>query len=311
MNHPPAPPIVIDPDLDRARQELVGLLNRLTGDLDGSMPTAVPGLFINRLLHSGGFMHAMQTPAFALIAQGTKRIFVGDETYVYDPLHYLLSAIDVPIVSKVCVSSPDQPYMSLRIDLDLEIIGELIHNATPSDVAENARGLCVQRLEPSLLDAVLRLIRLLDSLHDIAVLAPLIKREILRRLLTSSQGARLHQLALQDSQTQRIARVIRLLREQFARPLRIEAIARDVHMSTSSLHHHFKAVTAMSPIQYQKQLRLQEARRLLFLNDLDVIRIAQRVGYESPSQFSREYSRLFGTTPSHDRKRWTEEGRAA
>lgn len=312
MNRQLATANALDPDLDRARQELVGLLDRLTTGLEGTMTTAVSGLFIHRIQCPGGPKHAMQTPAFALIAQGSKRILVGDEAYEYDSLHYLIAAVDLPIVAKVCVVNTEQPYLGLRLDLDLKVISELMHDMPlQTDVAEKSRGLCVQRLGLSLLDAVLRLVRLLDSPQDIAVLAPLIKREIFYRLLTSGQGARLRQIALHDSQTQRIARAICLLRERYAQPLRIEALARDVHMSVSSLHHHFKAVTAMSPLQCQKRLRLQEARRLLFLNNLDVIQIAQQVGYESPSQFSREYSRLFGAAPSHDRKRWLEEAGAA
>ena len=159
-----------------------------------------------------------------------------------------------------------------------------------------------------MLDAVLRLLRLLSNPDDIPILAPMIKREILYRLLQNGQGTRLRQIALQDSQTQRVAKVIRYLRGNFARSMRMDSIARDVHMSVSSLHHHFKAVTAMSPLQYQKQLRLQEARRLMLLEDIDVAMAAHRVGYESASQFSREYSRFFGAPPLRDRRRWLEDG---
>jgi AraC-like DNA-binding protein len=251
----------------------------------------------------------MHNPALALIAQGSKRVLIGDEEYEYDPLHYMVTSVDLPAVGKVEVVSATQPYLGLRLDLDVKVIGELIQDESlpPARHADPSRGLYVNRLSATMLDAVLRLLRLLDTPDDIPILAPMIKREILYRLLRHGQGARLRQIALQDSQTQRVAKAIRLLRENFAQSLRIESIARDVHMSVSSLHHHFKAITAMSPLQYQKQLRLQEARRLMLLGDIDVAIAAHRVGYESASQFSREYSRCFGAPPLRDRRRWLEE----
>lgn len=306
-----APPL--EASLDAARLQLIGLLDRLTTGLEGTTATAVPGLFIHRILHPSGPKHSVQTPAFALIAQGAKSIFVGEEVYEYDSLNYLLSSVHLPICGKVSVASPDRPYLGLRLELDLEVISDLIRHLPPdtppaSGAVPACGAMCVRRLDLPLLDAVLRLLRLLDTPHDIAVLAPLVKREIFYRLLGDGDGARLRQIALQDSQTQRIAKAIRRLREQYDQPLSIEAIARDAHMSPSSLHHHFKAVTAMSPLQYQKQLRLQEARRLLFLDELDVSVVALRVGYESASQFSREYSRFFGTAPSRDKRRWLARG---
>ena len=204
----------------------------------------------------------------------------------------------------------DRPYLGLRLDLDVEAIAELVQdeNLPQAARAASSRGLYVNRLSAEMLDAVLRLLRLLSNPDDIPILAPMIKREILYRLLQNGQGTRLRQIALQDSQTQRVAKVIRYLRGNFARSMRMDSIARDVHMSVSSLHHHFKAVTAMSPLQYQKQLRLQEARRLMLLEDIDVAMAAHRVGYESASQFSREYSRFFGAPPLRDRRRWLEDG---
>ncbi len=300
----------LDPELDSQRRELVGLLEQLTGDLEGTIKTEVTGLSLHRIMRPTDPKPTIHLPALSLIAQGSKRIMIADEQYAYDPLHYLVTSVDLPAVGKIMLASSTQPYLGLRLDLDVEAIAELIQdeNLPQAARAGSSRGLYVNRLSAAMLDAVLRLLRLLSSPDDIPILAPMIKREILYRLLQNGQGARLRQIALQDSQTQRVAKAIRYLRGNFARSIRMDSIARDVHMSVSSLHHHFKAVTAMSPLQYQKQLRLQEARRLMLLEDIDVAMAAHRVGYESASQFSREYSRFFGTPPLRDRRRWLEDG---
>jgi AraC-like DNA-binding protein len=302
-----APPAA---DLDGAREELVQLLSRLTAGVEGSLDTDISGLSLHCIMCPSGPKPGIQTPALALIAQGSKRVFIGDEQYEYDPLHYMVTSVELPAVGKVTVASATEPYLGLRLDLDVEAIARLIQdeNLPPAAHTDVSRGLYVNRLSATMLDAVLRLLRLLETPDDIPILAPMIKREILYRLLRNGQGARLRQMVLQDSQTQRIAKAIRLLRENFAQSLRIESLARDVHMSVSSLHHQFKAVTAMSPLQYQKQLRLQEARRLMLLGDIDVAIAAHRVGYESASQFSREYSRFFGAPPRRDRRRWLQDG---
>ncbi|ARP85752.1 AraC family transcriptional regulator [Bordetella genomosp. 9] len=288
------------------RQELVERLSRLTGSLEGSMHTAVPGLHLHRITCSDGPHHAVQLPVFAVIAQGSKQLLVGNEVYRYDPLHYMVSSVELPVAGKVAVGSASEPYLGLRLDLDVDEIHALISDIdVPGPLqAEPTRGLYVNPLNDTLLDGVLRLLRLLETPRDIPVLAPMVKREILYRLLVNGQGGVLRQLVMKDSHTQRIARAIQLLREHYSRPLRIEELARQAHMSPSSFHHHFKAVTAMSPLQFQKQLRLQEARRLMFMSDADVAVVAHQVGYESPSQFSREYSRLFGTAPLRDKRRW-------
>jgi AraC-like DNA-binding protein len=303
---------VADVLFDAPRRELVCLLTRLTGTLEGSMTTAVPGLHLHRITQPGGPHHALQLPIFGVIAQGSKRLLVGDEVYDYDPLHYLVSSVDLPVSGKVAVGSPTEPYLGLRLDLDVQAIDALIRDVDlpPSAQTEAARGLYVNPLNDALLDGVLRLLRLLEAPVDIPVLAPMVKREILYRLLMNGQGAVLRQLVQKDSHTQRIARAIRLLREHYVRPLRVDELARHAHMSASSFHHHFKAVTAMSPLQFQKHLRLQEARRLMFTSDADVAVVAHQVGYESPSQFSREYSRLFGSAPLRDKRRWIRDGTA-
>lgn len=308
-----APGTELDPTLEAGRRELVALLDRLTAGVEGTIDTAIPGLALHRIQNPGGPKHGLQVPALGIIAQGSKQILVGDEQIDYDPLHYLVASVDLPTCGRVRVASPTQPYLGLRFELAADRIGELLRDGRvevpPS--ADAARGLYVTRLDPLLLDAVLRLLRLLETPRDRDFMAPLVQREILYRLLVSAQGARLRQIALQDSQAQRVAKAIHILRENFQQPLRVHEIARAVHMSESSLHHHFKAVTAMSPLQYQKQLRLQEARRLMLMGGLDVSAAANRVGYESPSQFSREYSRVFGAPPLRDRQRWLAEGAPA
>jgi AraC-like DNA-binding protein len=298
-----------EPGLGLARRELVRLLERLTGEMEGSVETPIAGLTLHRIMRPGGPKPAIQMPALSLIAQGSKRLLVGGEEYEYDPLHYMVTSVDLPAVGKVTVASATQPYLGLRLDLDVEAIVELIQDEKlpPVAHAEASRGLFVNRLSTTMLDAVLRLLRLVETPDDIPILSPMVKREILYRLLRNGQGARLRQMALQDSQTQRVAKAIRLLRENFVRSIRVQSLAKDVHMSVSSLHHQFKAVTAMSPLQYQKQLRLQEGRRLMLFGDVDVAIAAHRVGYESASQFSREYSRFFGAPPLRDRRRWLEE----
>jgi AraC-like DNA-binding protein len=300
---PPAAP-------DAARPELATLLDRLTGALEGTAETAIAGLALHRIARPLGPQHHIQTPALALIAQGAKRLLVGEDIYTYDPLHYMVTSVDLPVIAQVRTASADAPYLGLRLRLDVEELGQLIRDAglPPLAAADASRGLYVNRIAAPVLDAVLRLLRLLDTPQDIPILAPLIRREILYRLLVSGEGARLRQIALQDSHAHRIARAIRLLRDNYARPLRVEAVARDVHMSVSSFHHHFKAVTAMSPLQYQKQLRLQEARRLILAGDADAATVAYQVGYESPSQFTREYGRLFGAPPLRDKRRWQADG---
>jgi AraC-like DNA-binding protein len=227
---------------------------------------------------------------------------LADEICHYDQAHYLLVSVDLPIVGRVIEATPEAPYLALRLDLDPRQIGALIMEAGLSAPGNDqlGRGLVVSRIDTHLLDAVVRLLRLLESPQDIRMLAPLALREILYRLLTGEQGARLRQIALANSQAQRIAKAVNWIKHNYAQPLRIETIAREVHMSPSALHHHFKAITAMSPLQYQKQLRLHEARRLLLGEVLDAATASYRVGYESPSQFSREYSRLFGAPPLRD-----------
>jgi AraC-like DNA-binding protein len=296
-----SPDVLQQAALDRQLAELAGLIERFTG-VDGVHETAVPGLLLTRMSTARKPHHGFQQPALAVIAQCSKKLMVGNETYIYDPLNYLVTSVNLPGVAEIVGMSPDHPYLSLRLDLDVERIGALLREANlPASASQEAtRGVFMSRMSPPLVDAVVRLVRLLDTPDDIPILAPLIEREIHYRLIMDGQGARLSQIALTGSHTQRIAKAIGLLRDNYNQPLRIETIARNVNMSPSSLHHHFKAVTAMSPLQYQKQLRLHEARRLMLSEVLDAATASHRVGYESASQFSREYRRLFGEPPLRD-----------
>jgi AraC-like DNA-binding protein len=228
---------------------------------------------------------------------------VGTDTYHYGVGEYILTALDLPVSSQVTNVRSDTPYLCFSMALDGERLKELLSRVNvprQAVTAEPLRGLAVNAASPELLDASLRLLRLLDQPEDISAMAPLIEQEILYRLLTGPNGPRLLQVAMAESQSNRVARAVAWLRGNFEQPLRIEELAERVGMSVSSLHHHFKAVTAMSPMQYQKQLRLHEARRLMIVEQLDVGSAGHRVGYQSPSQFSREYSRLYGLPPLKD-----------
>ncbi len=282
--------------------ELATRIDRLTGH-DGVFPTAVAGLSFGRVSAPTEPITVLYEPALCVIAQGRKRVILGDEVYFYDPAHFLLVSVDLPVLAEVVEAAPAEPYLSVKVDLDPAVVGELLMDgdlaATPS-AEPPGRGLVVSRLDAPLLDAVGRLVGLLEAPRDIAALAPLVRREITYRLLTGAQGPRLRQIATEGGRAERIVRAIDWFRHNFAQPLRIEDVARGVHMSPSSFHHHFKAVTALSPLQYQKRLRLHEARRLMLGEALDASAAAYRVGYESPSQFSRDYRRAFGEPPGRD-----------
>lgn len=279
---------------------------------DGTHATAIKRLSLIRYSQPGAPVPVLLQPALCIIAQGSKRVMLADEVYHYDTSRYLVASVDLPITGQVTEATPDAPYLCFCLDLDPGEIAALILEAgAPAPSPQRAtRGLFLSQVSPTMLDAAVRLLRLLDAPEDIPTLAPLAMREILYRLLRSEEGWRLHQIATAASQAQNIARAITWLKANFSQPLRIDDIAREVHMSTSSLHHHFKAVTAMSPLQYQKQLRLQEARRLMLSENVDAATASYRVGYESPSQFSREYSRLFGDSPARDLRRLRDPKRA-
>ena len=240
-------------------------------------------------------------PSLCIVAQGAKEVFLAGEVYRYDPAHSLLVSVDLPISARVVEATPARPCLAVRVSLDPSVVGELLADCPDAPPpGPPARGLDVSPVEPQLLDAVARLVALLDSPRTSRPLAPLVLREVTYRVLTGPQGARLRQIAAAGAPAQRIARAVRWLRDHFADPLRVESLARQARMSLSGFHQHFKAVTGLSPLQYQKRLRLQEARRLMLGEGLDAAEAAFRVGYESPSQFSREYRRMFGAPPRRD-----------
>ena len=269
------------------------------------------GLRLHRASSPTESVHGMSGPAFCVIAQGSKEVLLGDTRYQYDPAHYLLATAELPVVSQIIEASPERPYLSLSLRLDPTLVGSVMVEAghfSPRSHAD-VRAINVSPLDASLLDAVVRLARLLDTPAESPFLAPLITREIVYRLLMGEQGDRLRHIALQGGHTHRIARAIERLRKEFDQPFRIDDIAQELGMSVSSFHHHFKAVTAMSPLQFQKQMRLQEARRLMLGEGLNAASAGYRVGYNDAAHFNREYKRLFGRPPLRDVERLRESAR--
>lgn len=226
---------------------------------------------------------------------------VGQQVFTYDPAKHLVISVDVPIVSHVTEASPEKPYLCLRLDLDpVAIAAMLLETGQPAGPPASGAGFGLGSTTPEVLDAAARLVRLLDSPHDAPFLAPLAEREILYRLLQGELGGRLREIASPDSRLAQVNRAISWIKANFDRPFSMETLAAEARMSASALHEHFKAITALSPLQYQKQLRLQQARRLILAGSLDAASAGHQVGYESPSQFSREYARLFGAPPMRD-----------
>lgn len=262
----------------------------------------LPGLHLIRRSAPTGPVHSLSPLAFCVVAQGRKVILLGGRRYPYDPAHYLLTTIEMPIESQVVAATAAQPYLSLRLDLDPALVGSVLVEAghLPARRAEEARAIDVSPLDDNLLEAAVRLVRLIETPGEGRFMAPLITREIVYRLLRGEQGERLRQIALLGGQMVRITQVVERLREELDQPLRIESLARELGMSVSGFHHHFKAVTAMSPLQFQKRLRLQEARRLMLAEGLDAAGAAYRVGYHDAAHFTREYKSLFGLPPRRD-----------
>jgi AraC-like DNA-binding protein len=254
--------------------------------------------------------HGVSSPAFCVIAQGSKEVLLGDDCYRYDANHYLITAAALPTASRVTEASEERPYLGLVLRLNPTLVGSVMVEAghpAPGDRAA-VRAFNVSQLDAGLLDAVVRLVGLLDSPDDEArFLRPLVTREIVFRLLKGEQGGRLRQIAILGGHSHRIARALERLRKDFDRPLRIEDIARELGMSVSGFHHHFRAVTAMSPLQFQKRMRLQEARHLMLAEDLDAASAGHRVGYGDASHFTRDYKRLFGAPPMRDVERLRED----
>lgn len=293
-------PIEMPARLEQDREELTALVERYA-QVEGVTATAWPALSFFRADTPSDRSCAMYEPCLGLLLQGNKHILVGEDRFEQEYGHYLINSIDVPVTAQVVRASPQAPCLCITLRLDPVRIGEWLPEVTlPKPSGATARGLALSPVGTEVLDPLLRLVRLLDQPDDLALLAPLIERELIYRLLTGEQGARLAQIVTAGGQGQQIARAIQWLRQHYNKPLRIAELASMVNMSPSSLHHHFRQITAMSPLQYQKVLRLHEARRLLLTEGCDVATAAHRVGYESPSQFSREYSRQHGAPPLRD-----------
>lgn len=288
-------------ELDGAVGVLAESIARWT-DEGERFDTPVPGLSLFRREEVTGPTTGMYEPSVCLVARGAKRVVVGEDSYVYDARHYLITAVHLPTVVQIMEASREKPYLGLRLKLDLREVSRLMadSNLPGPRTQQSGRGMAVGEVTPALVAALQRLVGLLDDRQDIPILAPIIQREIIYRLLVGDQGARLRQIASAGTRSHQIARAIDWLKGNFDQPLRIDDLAARVRMSTSTFHHHFRSMTALSPLQFQKQLRLQEARRLMLAEHLDAATAAIRVGYESPSQFSREYNRLFGAPPLRD-----------
>ena len=296
-------PVIHQDEIAKQCQELAALITRHTdGKGDGFHQTAIDQLEFQRESSVFTVLRGVCDPIFAILVQGKKEALLGEEIYRYGAAQYLVVSVDLPLSAFITEAIPDQPYLGFKLTLDPLQLCDLITqtNAMKRQPENAVRGLFVSTIDTLLLDCALRLAKLLDTPEDIPILAPLIVREIYYRLLTSEQGEAVRQIATSGSNMQRIAEVIKRLKADFTQPLRIEDLAEQAKMSASSFHHHFKAVTSMSPLQYQKQLKLLEARRLMLAENSDASHAAYHVGYESASQFSREYSRMFGAPPIRD-----------
>jgi AraC-like DNA-binding protein len=270
---------------------------------DGTFELRIPGLYASRFSRiNSECAHVLRSPSLCIIAQGVKTVIVGQEVYEYDASRMLVFSVALPIAAQITQASHSEPYLGLRLDLDPHKIAELVLKVYPHGLPpiQERRAVYVTPVDASIVNASTRLIECLAQPGDAELLAPLVVDEILIRLLRGPIGVRVAQMGFAESSVYRLAKAISWLRANFAQPMKVEELAGLVHMSVSSFHEHFKSVTSMSPLHYQKVLRLQEARRLMMSTMMDAGTASQRVGYLSPSQFSREYSRFFGGAPTRD-----------
>ncbi|CAM4000601.1 AraC family transcriptional regulator [Lederbergia lenta] len=291
----------------KQQNDLAKLIERFSVQ-DSVLETAIPSLF---LIHKPNITvptYGVQKPSLCIVVQGAKEVLLAQERFLYGPGDYLVASVDLPVTGQVIEASTNDPYLCFKLEFTpnqiLEVLSDSKIDIVPKENVK--RAMFVSSIELPILEAVIRLIRLLENPEDIPVLAPLFTKEIIYRVLQGQHGATLEQMAIEGSYTYRIRDVIKQIKNNYDRSIRIEELAEIANMSVSSLHRHFKEVTAMSPIQFQKHFRLREARRLLLSESTDATDVAFRVGYESPSQFSREYSRMFGLPPREDIKRLRE-----
>ncbi len=296
--------------ISAARSALAERIYRWTEE-DDHLISDIPGLMLIRYENPTEPKSALYEPCVCLVAQGAKQVQLGDEEYVYDENHMLITSVGLPAMANVLKASEETPFLSLVLKLDLGMVAQLMVDSklpAPRN-RQTGRGMAVCEVSEPLIDGFQRLIDLLDTPEDIPMLAPLILKEILYRLLVGELGPRLRQIATAESHGQQVARTVDWLRENFTKPLKVEGLAKRTGMSVSTFHHHFRAMTAMSPLQFQKWLRLHEARRLMLTESQDATTAALQVGYESTSQFSREYKRQFGEPPLRDIKNLHRQGR--
>ncbi|SEM49877.1 AraC-type DNA-binding protein [Terribacillus saccharophilus] len=294
-------------NLDK-QQELGKLISKYT-DTDGVHPTSIESLFLIRESIISEPVARVNEISFCIIVQGEKEVLLGEERFTYGAGNFIVASVELPVTGQVIDASYDLPYLALKLEFTPTDILEVLHETgvRSGKKQDTKRALFIGESEPSLLDAVVRLASLLDKQKHIPILAPLYKKEILYCVLQSPNGDALQQMAVAGSNAMKIRDVIEYIISNFEKSFRIEDLADTANMSVSSLHRHFKEVTAMSPIQFQKQLRLQEAKRLLLSDFPDIAEVAFQVGYESQSQFTREYARMYGYSPRADMKRFKEE----
>ncbi|MBL8095713.1 MAG: AraC family transcriptional regulator [Anaerolineales bacterium] len=310
---------VTKPDESDAR--IAAGMTRLAGLIrahcphDGRFEPGIPGMRMVRYSRvSSERAHTAQRPVLCIVAQGAKRLMLGSEVYIYNPSRMLVVSVDLPVAAQVVQASPTEPYLALILDLNPGKIAELQLKAYPTGMPRSlteGRGIYLSPPNPPILDAAARLIELLGQPGELDLIAPLVIDEILIRLLRGPMGVRLAQIGSSESSLHKVANAITWLRTNYAQPMKVEELAEMAHMSVSSFHQHFKSVTSMSPLNYQKVLRLQEARRLMLSTIHDAGAASRQVGYLSASQFSREYARFFGQPPTKDITRLADQGLSA
>lgn len=283
------------------RNELAALVDRYSGQ-EGVNVSPIPGVYCFKATSIEQFTPSVYEPCLCVIAQGSKQVMLGRDICRYNEREYLIVSVDLPIIGQVLEASRSSPYLCMKINLDLQQLSDLMISAGHSGHVSPStnRGLFIGQLETIEAEAILRLARLMDTPDDIPVLAPLMMREIYYRLLCSPYGNTIVQIALNGSHMQRIASVIQVIKSTLRRTLSVQELADRAGMSVSTFHVHFKSVTGMSPLQFQKNLRLLAARQLMVAGAGDATQTAYQVGYESPSQFNREYARMFGNPPRRD-----------
>lgn len=283
------------------RKELAELIDTFA-EGEGLSTTAIPGVSLYRATRTDKIVPGLYNPSLCFLAQGRKQTMLNQEIYQYGPAEYLIVSVDLPIMGQVTRASQDEPYLVIKIDIGLPLLTDLLSHTEyllrPNRKAE--RGVFVGKADAALGDSVLRLARMLATPEDIPVLAGQTIREVFYRVLCGEHGDKLAQIAFKGSHTERIASAIHKIKSHFRETIPVESLADIAGMSVSGFHAHFKSITAMSPLQFQKNLRLIEARNLMLAGDMDAAATAYRVGYESPSQFNREYTRMFGNPPRRD-----------